>query len=57
MRSKMNIFGAIDGCHIEINASLGIPEDYINRQQHYNVNLQAMVNCNLQSIHVSFRYP
>ena len=37
------IVGAIDGCHIEINAPLDNHEDYFNRKQHYSVILQAIV--------------
>ena len=51
------IVGAIDGCHIEINAPPDNHEDYFNRKQHYSVNLQAIVNCDLKFIHVSFGYP
>ena len=51
------IVGAIDGCHIEINAPPDNHEDYFNRKQHYSVNLQAIVNCNLKFTHVSFGYP
>ena len=50
------IVGAIDGCHIEINAPPDNHEDYFNRKQHYSVNLQAIVNCDLKFIHVSFGY-
>lgn len=53
----MNTFGAKDDCHIEIKAPLDILEDYITREQHYSVNLHAIVNCNLKSIQVSFGYP
>ena len=51
------IVGVIDGCHIEINAPQDNHEDYFNRKQHYSVNLQAIVNCSLKFIHVSFGYP
>ena len=51
------IVGAIDGCHIEINAPPDNHEDYFNRKQHYSVNLQAIVNCDLKFIHVSLGYP
>ncbi|KAL9963199.1 hypothetical protein ACROYT_G032377 [Oculina patagonica] len=51
------IVGAIDGCHIEINAPPDNHEDYFNRKQHYSVNLQAVVDCSLKFIHVSFGYP
>ena len=51
------IVGAIDGCHIEINAPPDNHEDYFNRKQQYSVNPQAIVNCNLKFIHVSFGYP
>ena len=37
------IMGAIDGCHIEINAPPDNHEDYFNRKQHYSVNLQEIV--------------
>ena len=47
------IVGAIDGCHIEINALKDIYEDYVNRKQHYSVNLQAIVSFDLKFIHVS----
>ena len=47
------IVDAIDGCHIEIKAPPDIYEDYFNRKKHYNVNLQAMVSCDLKFIHGS----
>ena len=51
------IVGAIDGCHIEINALPDNHENYFNSKQQYSVNLQAIVNRNLKFIHVSFGYP
>ena len=42
---------------MEINASQNNHEDYSNRKQHYSVNLQAIVHCDLKFIHVSFGYP
>ena len=51
------IVGAIDGCHIEINAPPDNHEDYFNRKRHHSVNLQAIVNSDLKFIHVSFGYP
>ena len=51
------IVGAIDSCHIEINAPPDNLEDYFNRKQYYSVNLQAIVNCDLKFIYVSFWYP
>lgn len=52
------IVGAINGCHIAINAPPDNHKDYFNRKQQYSaVNLQAKVNCNLKFIHVSFGYP
>ena len=51
------IVGAIDGCNIEINVPPDNHEDYFNRKQHYSVNLQAIVNCELKFIHVTFGYP
>ena len=44
--------GAIDGCHIEINAPPQNKEDYYNRKQHYSVILQATVDCSLKFQHV-----
>ena len=38
------IMGAINGCHIEINAPPDNHEDYFNRKQHYSVNLQGTVD-------------
>ena len=38
------IVGAIDGCHIEINAPPENKEDYFNRKQYYSINLQGTVN-------------
>ena len=49
--------GAIDGCHIEINAPPQNKEDYYNRKQHYSVILQAIVDCSLKFLHVSVGYP
>ena len=51
------VVGAIDGCHIEINAPSRNHEDYFNRKQHYSVNLQAIVDSNLNFLHVSVGYP
>ena len=51
------IVGAVDGCHIEINAPPENYEDYFNRKQHYSVNLQAIVDANLKFIHASVGYP
>ena len=51
------IMGAIDGCHIEINAPPDNHEDYFNRKQHYSVNLQGIVDSNLKFIHASVGYP
>ena len=57
MSLKRKIVGAIDCCHIEINAPPDNDEDYFNRKQYYSVNLQAIVHCDLKFIHVSFGYP
>ena len=51
------IVGAIDGCHIDINAPTQNHEDYFNRKQHYSVNLQAIVDANLKFIHATVGYP
>ena len=51
------IMGAIDGCHIEINAPPDNHEDYFNRKQHYSVNLQGIVDSNLKFIHATVGYP
>ena len=51
------IIGAIDGCHIEINAPPQNHEDYCNRKQHYSVNLQAIVDADLKFIHATVGYP
>ena len=51
------IVGAIDGCHIEINAPPRNHEDYYNRKQHYSVNLQAIVDSNPKFIHATIGYP
>ena len=51
------IVGAIDGCHIEINAPPQNHKDYFNRKQHYSVNLQAIVDANLMFIHAMVGYP
>ena len=51
------IVGAIDGCHIEINAPSQNHEDYFNRKQHHSVNLQAIVDANLKFIHATVGYP
>ena len=49
--------GAIDGCQIKINAPAANKEDYFNRKQEYSANLQAVVDCSLKFLHVSFGYP
>ena len=51
------IMGAIDGYQIEINAPPDNHKDYFNRKQHYNVNLQGIVDSNLKFIHVTVGYP
>ena len=51
------IVGAIDGCHIEINAPSQNHEDYLKRKQHYCVNLQAIVDANLKFILATVGYP
>ena len=51
------IVGAIDGCHIEINAPPRNHEDYYNRKQHYSVILQGIVDCSLKFIHATVGYP
>ena len=51
------IVGAIDGCHIEINAPPRNREDYYNRKQHYSVVLQGIVDSNLKFLHASVGYP
>ena len=56
-RGIPQIVGAIDGCHIEINAPTQHHEDYFNRKQHYSVNLQAIVDVNLKFIHATVGYP
>ena len=38
------IVGAVDGCHIKINAPPENKEDYFNRKQYYSINLQGIVN-------------
>ena len=49
--------GAIDGCHLEINAPSRNKEDYFNRKKNYSVNLQAVVDCDLKFMHVAVGYP
>ena len=51
------IVGAIDGCHIEINAPPENKEDYFNRKQYYSINLQGTVNSRLLFQHVAVGYP
>jgi len=51
------IVGAINGCHIEINAPSQSHEDYFKRKQHYSVNLQTIVDANLKFIHATVGYP
>ena len=48
--------GAIDGCHVELNAPPDNHKDYFIRKQHYSVNLQGIVNSNLKFIHVTVGY-
>lgn len=50
------IVGAIDGCHVEINAPTRNHEDYYKREQHYSV-IQGIVNCSLKFIHATVGYP
>ena len=50
------IVSAIDGCHIETNAPPDNHEDYFNKKQHHSVILQAIVNCDLKFVYVSFGY-
>ena len=52
-----HVIGAIDGCHIEINAPPNNHEDYFNGKQHYSVNLQGIVDANLKFIHATVGYP
>ena len=49
--------GAIDGCHLEINAPSRNKEDYFNRKKNYSVNLQVVVDCDLKFMHVAVGYP
>lgn len=51
------IAGAIDRCHIEINAPPQKKEDYFNRKQYYSINLQGTVNSRLLFQHVAVDYP
>ena len=51
------IVGAIDGCHIEINAPPENKEDYFNRKQYYGINLQGTVNLWLLFQHVAVGHP
>lgn len=51
------IVGAIDGCHIEINAPPENKEDYYNRKQYYSINLQGTVNSQLLFQHIAVGYP
>ncbi|XP_068704073.1 uncharacterized protein [Montipora foliosa] len=44
------IVGAIDGCHIEINAPPRNREDYYNRKQHYSVVLQDLGGTNIRPL-------
>ena len=53
----LQIVGAIDGCHIEINAPPQNHEDYFNQKQHYSVNLQAIVDAKLKFIHATVPLP
>ena len=50
------IVGAIEGCHIEINAPPENKEDYFNRKQYYSINLQGTVNSRLLFQHVAVGY-
>lgn len=40
------VVGAIDGCHIPIQAPKSSPEDYVNRKGFHSILLQALVDCN-----------
>lgn len=51
------VVGAIDGCHIEINAPPENREDYYNRKQFYSINLQGIVDPNLMFQHIAVGYP
>jgi len=50
------IVGAIDDCHIEINAPSRNHEDYFNRKQIFSVNLQAILDSNRNFLHASVGY-
>ena len=51
------IVGAIDSCHIEINAPPENKEDYFNRKQYYSINQRGTVNLRLLFQHVAVGYP
>lgn len=51
------IVGAVDGCHIEINAPPENKEDYFNRKQYYSINLQGIVNPQLHFQHIAVGFP
>jgi hypothetical protein len=46
------ITGAVDGTHINIRAPSKNPVSYINRKQKFSLNVQALVNANMEFIHV-----
>ena len=51
------IVGAVDGCHIEINAPPENKEDYFNRKQYYSINVQGIVNPQLHFQHIAVGFP
>ena len=50
------IVGAIDGCHIEINAPPRNHKDNYNLKQHYSMILQGIVDSSLKFIHATVGY-
>ena len=51
------IVGAIDGCHIKINAPPENKDNYLDRKQYYSINLQGIVNSWLLFQHKAVGFP
>ena len=51
------VVGAVDGCHIPIQAPKTSPEDYVNRKDFHSILLQALVDCNYLFLDICVGWP